>query len=246
MLSGSVTPLASTAMKADEPTLTIRMLAGEFLGSALLALVVVGSGATAQRLSPRDLGLELLENAAATGLGLYVLILIFRSVSGAHFNPIVSIADWLIGEANWRRSLSYVPLQIAGCISGAVLADALFSLPVGHFSIHSRLSSAHFASEIVATAGLLIVIFALARTGSREAVPAAVGCYIAGAYFFTSSTSFANPAITIGRIFTTSFAGIAPDSVIGFIGAQLLGGAIGVLVVIVLYPRPPMAFENGT
>jgi glycerol uptake facilitator-like aquaporin len=213
------------------------MCVAEFLGSALLALVVIGSGAAAQQLSPHDIGLELLENAAATGVGLYALILIFRPASGAHFNPIVSLSDWLIGDATWRRALCYLPAQIGGCIGGALLANSMFSLPFGHLSVHARLNSAHFISEVVATAGLVIVIFALSRSGSSAAVPAAVGCYIAGAYFFTSSTSFANPAITVGRIFTTSFAGIAPGSVVGFIGAQLIGGVIGMLTVITIYPR---------
>jgi arsenate reductase len=214
-----------------------RMLLAEFVGSALLALVVVGSGAAAQTLSPHDVGLELLENASATGVGLYVLILVFGPASGAHFNPVVSLVDAAMGGASWRRAWSYVPAQIVGCIGGTILANVMFSLPAASLSLHSRATTAHFTSEVVATAGLILVIFALTRSGAGVRVPAAVGCYIAGAYFFTSSTSFANPAITVGRMFTRSFAGIAPGSVPVFIGAQLLGAALGWLTVRTLYPQ---------
>ena len=236
----------SAPVVTTHSSVTYRKLFAEYLGSALLALVVVGSGAAAQTLSPHDVGLELLENAAATGAGLYVLILVFAPLSGAHFNPVVSFADWAFGGATWQRAAAYLPTQVAGCVCGTLLADSIFSVSVNQLSQQSRLTRAHFISEIVATAGLVIVIFALTRTANHAKVPAAVGCYIAGAYFFTSSTSFANPAITIGRIFTSSFAGIAAGSVPGFIGAQVIGGILGVLVVRTLYPtvHQPPSSEN--
>jgi arsenate reductase len=214
-----------------------RRLVAEWLGSALLAAVVVGSGIAAQNLSPGQTGLELLENAAATGAGLYALILMFGPVSGAHFNPVVSFADAGFGGLSWRDALAYLPAQIAGCISGAVLANVMFSKPAVTVSTHHRATGAHFVSEIVATAGLLLVIFALARTGRAATAAAAVGAYIGAAYFFTSSTSFANPAITIGRMFSNTFAGIAPSSVPAFIAAQIIGGAVAfALVKLILYP----------
>jgi glycerol uptake facilitator-like aquaporin len=213
-----------------------RQLLAEYLGSALLAAVVIGSGIAAQQLSPAETGLELLENAAATGAGLYALILVFLPVSGAHFNPVVSAVDAALGGASWRRALTYMPAQFVGCVSGAVLANLMFSAPAVSISTHDRATVAHFLSEVVATAGLLLVIFALARTARTATVAAAVGAYIGAAYFFCSSTSFANPAITIGRMLSNTFAGIAPSSVPAFIGAQALGGAMGFGMIRLLYP----------
>jgi arsenate reductase len=213
-----------------------RRLTAELLGSALLAAVVVGSGIAAQRLSPGDLGLELLENAAATGAGLYALILMFATVSGAHFNPVVSFVDAAFGGVPWRTAVAYLPAQVTGCASGAALANVMFSLPALSISTHHRATGAHFVSEIVATAGLVLVIFALARTGRSEHAPAAVGAYIGAAYFFTSSTSFANPAITVGRMFSNTFAGIAPGSVPSFVAAQVLGGLGAFVLIKGLYP----------
>lgn len=214
-----------------------RRLAAEWLGSGLLAAVVIGSGIAAQQLSPGQTGLELLENAAATGAGLYALILMFGPVSGAHFNPVVSFADAGFGGISWRHAAAYLPAQVAGCISGAVLANVMFNRPAVTISTHHRATGAHFVSEIVATAGLLLVIFALARTGRAATAAAAVGAYIGAAYWFTSSTSFANPAITVGRMFSNTFAGIAPASVPSFIAAQVLGGVVAVtLIRFVLYP----------
>jgi glycerol uptake facilitator-like aquaporin len=215
-----------------------RRLLAEWLGSALLAAAVIGSGIAAQRLSPGQTGLELFENAAATAGGLYVLILIFTAVSGAHFNPVVSFVDVAIGGTRWRTALLYLPAQVAGCICGAVLANLMFSLSAVSISTHRRASGAHFLSEIVATAGLILVIFCLGRSGRKAVVPAAVGAYIGAAYFFTSSTSFANPAITIGRMFSDTFAGIAPSSAPSFIAAQSLGGALAFGLVKVFYPKP--------
>ncbi|WP_116948638.1 aquaporin [Jiangella endophytica] len=217
-----------------------RRLLAEFLGTGLLVAVVVGSGVAAQRLSPGDVGLQLLQNSTATVLGLTVLILLFGPVSGAHFNPVVSLADWWLG----RRSGSglsgselgaYVVVQCAGGIGGALLANVMFSVDAG-LATTERSGAGLLVGEVVATAGLVLLIFALARSGRAALGAPAVGAYIGAAYWFTSSTSFANPAVTVGRMFTDTFAGIAPSSVPGFVGAQLAGGAVGVLLVLVLYP----------
>ena len=213
-----------------------RRLTAEFLGSAFLAAVVIGSGIAAQRLSPGQTGLELLENAAATAAGLFAIILMFGPVSGGHFNPVVSFVDAAFGGLSWRDAAAYLPAQVAGCIAGAVLANLMFALPAVTISTKHRATPAHFLSEIIATLGLMLVIFALARSGRARAAPAAVGAYIGAAYFFTSSTSFANPAITIGRMFSNTFAGIAPSSVLPFIAAQVLGGIVAVGVIKALYP----------
>jgi glycerol uptake facilitator-like aquaporin len=213
-----------------------RRLIAELLGSAFLAALVIGSGIAAQTLSPYDVGLELFENAAATAAGLFTIILMFGPVSGGHFNPVVSIADASFGGIRWRDALAYVPAQVAGCALGAVTANGMFALAAVSVSTHHRASSAHLLSEAIATAGLLLVIFSLARTRRANAAPAAVGAYIGAAYFFTSSASFANPAITVGRMFSDTFAGIAPASVPGFVVAQLVGGACAILALRVLYP----------
>jgi len=213
-----------------------RRLLAELLGSAFLAAVVIGSGIAAQRLSPGNTGLELLENAAATAAGLYTIILMFGPVSGGHFNPVVSFADAAFGGLAWRDAAAYLPAQVAGCITGAIAANLMFALPAVSISAEHRATPAHFLSEIIATLGLLLVIFALARSGRSRTAPAAVGAYIGAAYFFTSSTSFANPAITIGRIFTDTFAGIAPASAAAFFAAQLVGGGLAIAVIKGLYP----------
>ena len=222
-------------MKRSAPAWARSSLA-EFLGSALLTALVIGSGIAASNLSPGDTGLQLLENAFATALGLFALILIFGPASGAHFNPVVSLADAALGYRPWRDVVYYIPLQILGCIAGAVLANSMFDEPTT-FSATDRMTGPHFLAEIVATAGLILVIFSLARTGRSTLAPAAVGAYIGAAYFFTSSSSFANPAITIGRTFSDTFAGIAPTSVPGYVVAQIVGLVIGLLVITVLYPR---------
>ena len=213
-----------------------RRLLAEYLGSALLAAVVIGSGIAAQRLSPGQTGLQLFENAAATAAGLFALILMFGQVSGAHFNPVVSFVDAAFGGLSWRQAIAYLPAQVAGCISGAVLANAMFGLAAVSVSTKDRASGAHFLSEIVATAGLMLIIFALARSGRAHLAAAAVGAYIGAAYWFTSSTSFANPAITVGRMFSNTFAGIAPSSVPSFVGAQVVGGVLAVGLIRLLYP----------
>ena len=224
---------------------TVRAAAGEFLGSAGLAAVVVGSGIAAQRLSPADTGLQLFENAFATALGLAVLILVFATVSGAHFNPVVTLADIALHRRRWSTAAVYVPAQVLGCIAGAVLANAMFAEPAVAWSTTDRFSWPLLLSEVVATAGLVVVIFALVRTGRSHLAAPAVGAYIGAAYFFTSSTSFANPAITIGRMFTDTFAGIAPVSVLPFIGAQVVGAAIGFAAVRLLFPAPEPAAPHA-
>jgi len=223
------------------PPLARRGIA-EFLGTALLVTVVVGSGIAAQNLSA-DSGLELFENAAVTAAGLAVLILIFGPVSGGHFNPVISAVDWLLGRGS-RTGLSsseliaYLVAQFAGAVCGAMLADAMFDRTIVAWSQHHRDGGHLWLGEVVATAGLVLLVVSLARTERTAAAPWAVGSYIGAAYWFTSSTSFANPAVTVGRAFTDTFAGIAPHSVPGFVGAQLIGGAVGVVAVIGVFPHP--------
>lgn len=224
-------------MKPMKTRFLSRLLA-EFLGTGLLVTVVVGSGIAASRLS-HDTGLRLLENSIATAFGLAVLILLFGSVSGAHFNPVVSLVDWIVGRAS-RNGLTlpevtgYVVVQTLGAIGGAILANAMFELPT-RIAVTERVTAGTLLGEVVATAGLIMLILALARTGRGAAAAPAIGAYIGAAYWFTSSTSFANPAVTIGRIFSDSFAGIAPASVLPFIAAQLVGGAIGVALTLALF-----------
>ena len=214
-----------------------RRATAEFLGSAFLAAVVIGSGIAAQSLSPGNEGLQLLENAAATAAGLYAIILMFGAVSGGHFNPVVSFVDAAFGGMRWRHAFAYLPAQVSGCMVGAVVANLMFSRAAFELSTKHRASGPHFLSEIIATLGLLLVIFALARSGRSSSAPAAVGAYIGAAYFFTSSTSFANPAVTVGRMFSNTFAGIAPSSAPSFIAAQIVGGVVAVVVIKgVLYP----------
>lgn len=213
-----------------------RRLLAELLGSAFLAALVVGSGIAAQQLSPDDVGLQLLENAAATAAGLFAIILMFGPVSGGHFNPIVSLVDASFGGMRWREALAYIPAQVGGCILGAIAANVMFAQAAVSISTKHRASSAHLLAESIATLGLLLVIFSLARTRRAASAPAAVGAYIGAAYFFTSSTSFANPAISVGRMFSDSFAGIAPASVPGFVVAQMVGGVAAIVVLRTLYP----------
>jgi glycerol uptake facilitator-like aquaporin len=220
----------------------VRRLTAEYFGTALLVTAVVGSGIMASRLSPSDVGLQLLENSIATMLALAVLILMFGPVSGAHFNPLVSLADWWLGRRSGRGITTeqlalYVPAQILGAASGSVVANGMFGLPAVTWSSHHRTGTPLWLGEIVATAGLILLIFALARSGRASVAPAAVGAYIGAAYWFTSSTSFANPAVTVGRAFTDTFAGIAPSSVPGFLVAQTVGALVGAAVLVALYPH---------
>jgi arsenate reductase len=217
------------------PPLRRRALA-EFCGAGFLVAVVVGSGIAAAKLSPDDTGLQLFENAAATAAGLVALILALGPVSGAHFNPVVSIADAFFGGLDRRDLPAYITAQVAGAIAGSVVANLMFELDAVSWSTHSRAAGGLWLGEVVATIGLLMVIFGVVRSGRSSATPFAVGAYIGAAYFFTSSTSFANPAVTIGRAFTDTFAGIEPSSVPAFVAFQLIGGALAVALVRTLYP----------
>ena len=213
-----------------------RRLVAELLGAAFLAAIVIGSGIAAQRLSPGDVGLELFENAAATAAGLYAIILIFGPISGAHLNPVVSFVDAGFGGLTWRDAAAYISAQVTGCILGAIAANGMFAHAAVSISTKHRASPAHLLAEVIATLGLLLVIFSLARTRRGGSAPAAVGAYIGAAYFFTSSASFANPAISVGRMFSDTFAGIAPASVPAYAIAQLAGGIVAVGVITALYP----------
>lgn len=202
----------------------------ELIGSAGLAAAVVGSGIAATQLSD-DVGVQLLINAIATVFALFVLITVLGPLSGAHFNPVVSLVDAALGTRPWREVVQYVVAQIVGCILGTMLANLMFQLPAATFSSTDRVTTGHLLAEVVATAGLVFVIFALVRTGRAALAAPAVAAYIGSAYFFTSSTSFANPAITIGRMFSDTFAGIAPTSAPLFIAAQLVGAALAYIAV---------------
>lgn len=214
-----------------------RRVAAEFIGTALLLIAVVGSGIAAQRLSPGDVGLELLENAVATGAGLAAIIVAVGPVSGAHLNPVVSLVDAAFGGLRTRELIAYMAAQVAGAATGVVAANLMFSLPAVTLSTHSRSTPGLWLGEVIATLGLLLVIFGAVRSGGSGVVPFAVGAYITGAYFFTSSMSFANPAVTIARELTNTFAGISPASVLPFVAAELGGCALAWAVIRMLYPR---------
>jgi arsenate reductase len=220
-----------------------RRAAAEFVGTAALVTTVVGSGIMAQTLST-DGALRLLANSTATVFGLAVLIAVFGPISGAHFNPVVSLADWWLGRRT-RTGLApaemgvYIVAQTAGAIGGAVLANLMFDLPAVAWSQTTRNGTHLWLAEIVATTGLLVVIVGLVRAGRAAVIPAAVGAYIGAAYWFTSSTSFANPAVTIGRAFTDTYAGIAPSSVAGFLAAQAIGMLTALGLIAVFYPSGP-------
>ena len=228
---------------ATPPRLPLgRRGAAEFVGTAALVAVVIGSGIQATELS-KDVGVQLLANSIATVFGLGVLILLLGPVSGAHFNPVVTLAEWWRARrggpgVTLREAAAYVPAQVAGAIGGAMLANAMFGQQVVTWSTHDRSAGHLLLGEVVATAGLILLIFGLARTDSLRFAPAAVASYIGAAYWFTSSTSFANPAVTIGRAFSDTFAGIAPASVPGFIGMQVVGGAVGLALVALIFGRP--------
>ncbi|MFI2362680.1 aquaporin [Promicromonospora sp. NPDC019610] len=227
-----------------------RRALAEALGTGLLVVIVVGSGIAAQSLSPDDVGLQLLQNSLATALGLAVLIGVLGPVSGAHLNPVVTGVDWCTGRRDGSGVRAghggvYVLAQVAGAVGGALLANAMFGVPAG-LSATERVTGPHLLAEVVATAGLVLVILGLQRSGRAAWIPATVGAYIGAAYWFTSSTSFANPAVTVGRLFSDTFAGIAPPSVLPFVAAQLVGGALGVLIAAALFPRLPVRqIESG-
>ena len=214
-----------------------RRLVAEALGTGLLVAAVVGSGIMAQRMSPTDSGLALLENAVATGGVLFVLIATLGPVSGAHFNPVVTAVDAWFGGIARRDVAPYMVVQVIGACAGAILANLMFGLSAVSVSTDDRSGSGIWLSELVATFGLLLVILGLIRAGRSGWVASAVAAYIVGAYWFTASTSFANPAVTIGRTLSNTFAGIAPASVPGFVVAQCIGGVIAVLITVVLWPH---------
>ena len=215
-----------------------RRLTAEAIGTGLLVMAVIGSGVMATRLSPGDTGLQLLENAAATAGALIGLILMFGAVSGAHFNPVVTLVDRLFNTISTREALGYTVAQIIGGCVGAIVANAMFELPLVELSTKERASGPAALSEFVATIGLLLVIHGCVRTGRASSVAYAVGVWIGGAYFFTSSTSFANPAVTIARTLSDTFAGIAPQSAPLFIVMQLVGGLAAFALIGFIYPVP--------
>jgi len=216
-----------------------RRLVAEGLGTGFLVLAVVGSGIMASRLSPHDIGLQLLENAAATAGALLGLILLFSAVSGAQFNPAVTLVDWLCGSMGGHEAVLYTAAQVIGGCIGAVLANVLFELPAVALSTTDRASGALWLSEVVATAGLLLVIHGCVRTGRAASVPVAVAAWIAAAYWFTPSTSFANPAVTVARTLSDTFAGISPASAPMFVVAQLVGAVLAFGLIRFLFPLRP-------
>ncbi|MGO4186862.1 aquaporin [Pseudarthrobacter sp. TAF60_1] len=235
-------------MTSQEPPLW-RRASAELIGTSLLVMIVVGSGIAAQQLSPHDVGLQLLQNSTATVLGLTVLILVLGPVSGAHFNPAVSLVDWVLGRRSGTGLTlpelgTYVIAQTVGGMSGSVMANAMFEVGTS-ISVKERATPGHLLGEVVATAGLVLLIFALAATKRGALAAPAVGAYIGAAYWFTSSTSFANPAVTVGRIFTDTFAGIAPASVPGFVIAQLVGAAAGLGLLLALFPSAARAADDA-
>jgi glycerol uptake facilitator-like aquaporin len=213
-----------------------RRLLAELLGTGLLVAAVVGSGIAAARLSPGNLGLELLENAAATAGALVALILALGPVSGAHFNPVVTLADRVLGGTSSIDAAAYIAVQVAGALGGSLLANAMFALPTLEASTRTRSSGPLWLAEVVATFGLVLIVLGVVRSGRGGLAPLAVGAYIGGAYFFTSSTSFANPAVAIARTVSNSFAGIAPRSMPAFVGFEVIGAAVGAALVWYLYP----------
>ena len=223
--------------RVDPPSFSQR-LGAEFIGSVFLLMAVVGSGIMASRLSPSDVGIQLLENAAATAGALIGLILMFGAVSGAHFNPVITLVDRLFGTISTRDALLYTAAQSIGGCAGAVVANVMFELAPINLSTHARSSGALWLSEVVATIGLLLVIHGCIRTGRASAVPFAVGAWIGGAYWFTSSTSFANPAVTVARMLSDSFAGIKPSSAPMFILMQLVGALLAFALIRFIYPHP--------
>lgn len=217
-----------------------RRAVAELLGTAFLVAAVIGSGIAAQRLSPDDVGLQLLENSLATGAALVALILALQPVSAA-FNPVVTLVERALGQVSTREAGALVVAQITGGFAGAVVANLMFDLDAVALSDHHRSGAGVLLGEAVATFGLVLLVFGSLRAGRSDVVAFTVGGYIAAAYWFTSSTSFANPAVTVARMFSDTFAGIAPASVLPFVGLQLVGGVVALVVVRYLYPHPDPA-----
>lgn len=219
----------------------IRRALAEAVGTAFLVAAVIGSGIAASRLSPGDVGLQLLENAFATAAVLVAIILALGPVSGAHLNPVITIVDLALGGIGRGAAFAYMGAQLVGGAVGAVAANVMYDLAPVTASARERTGGPLWASEVIATLGLVLVVFGIVRSGRVSAAPFAVAAYIGGAYFFTASTSFANPAVTAARTLSDTFAGIAPSSAPGFIAAQVVGGAIGLVLVRALYPRVQVA-----
>ncbi len=212
-----------------------RVLLAEFLGTTLLLVGVVGSGIMAARLSPTDVGLQLFQNAAATAGVLVAVISIFGTIS-ADFNPAVTVGAWLLGHREGRDVPAMVAVQLVGAVAGTVLANLMFDLEAVTWSTTQRTGGHLWLAEVVATVGLLLVVFSLVRTGRLAHVPYVVGAYIGGAYYFTSSTSFANPAVTVGRMFSDTFAGIDPTCAPMFVVMQVVGVGVAVGLLRALFP----------
>jgi glycerol uptake facilitator-like aquaporin len=224
------------ANQTQVPPPPSRRVVAEFVGTALLLVAVVGSGIMARRLTPNDVGLQLLENSTATAAALVAIILAVGPVSGAHLNPVVSLADRLLGGITWRDTFAYWMAQLLGGLLGTVIANVMFALPALEISTKVRFGPGLWLGEVIATLGLVLTVFGVVRSGRSSVAPFAVGAYIGGAYWFTSSTSFANPAVTIARMVTDTFAGIAPASALPFIAAQLVAGVLAALLIRILYP----------
>jgi len=223
----------------------VRRALAEFVGTAFLVTAVVGSGIAAARLSPDDAGLQLLENSLITGAALVALILALQPVSAA-FNPVVTLIERAFGALTWATAGVLIVAQILGGLLGAVVANVMFDLPAVSIAAHERSGFGMWLGEVVATLGLVLVIFGVVRSGRDQLVAFAVGGYITAAYWFTSSTSFANPAVTVSRMFSDTFTGIAPSSVAMFVGMQLVGGALAYGLVRVLYPEAVAVAERIT
>ncbi len=243
MSTGFPVPDEELALEPETGTGALRLdltrrVVAEAVGTGFLVMAVIGSGIMAQRLSPDDIGLQLLENAFATAGALVGLILVFGAVSGAHFNPVVTLTDRWFGTIRTRDAGLYIGAQIVGGCVGAMLANLMFELPAVDVSTKTRSSGALWLSEVIATVGLLLVIHGCVRTGRARVVPFAVAAWIGGAYWFTSSTSFANPAVTVGRTLSDTFAGIDPSSVPMFVVMQLIGMVIAIGAIWLFFPHP--------
>jgi glycerol uptake facilitator-like aquaporin len=222
----------------DVPWVSLgRRALAEFMGTALLLAAIVGSGIAASRLSPGDTGLQLFENAAATAAALVAIILAIGPVSGAHINPVMTLANLTFRGIDAAVAVIYMVAQFAGAALGSMVANLMFSIPAVTISTTARSGAGLWLAEGVATFGLVLVVFGVARSGKASVAPFAVGAYILAAFFFTSSTSFANPAVTVARMLSDTFAGIAPSSGVAFVASQLVGAAVGIGAVRILYPE---------
>lgn len=223
-------------MSSDDPTLLPRRAAAELIGTAFLVMAVVGSGIAAQRLSPGEIGLQLLENSLVTGAALTALIIALQPVSAA-FNPLVTAVERLLGGLSTRAAAALIAAQLVGGIIGVALANLMFDLPAFAVAQQQRTGGGLWLGEVVATFGLIVVVFGAVRSGRSQFVAFAVGGYITAAYWFTSSTSFANPAVTIARMLTDTFSGIAPSSAVAFVCMQVVGAALAYPAIRLLYPQ---------